>query len=876
MSASAQITFTDSGFVNEKVVGGFSTPIGFAFAPDGRVFVWERRGKIKVVKNGQVLATPFLDISSRVNNAGDRGLIGLALDPAFEVNGYIYISYVYEDGGDPTSTAPRTERVSRIQADPNNPDIALAGSELVILGTKNTLPCNPGEDCIVNEIAAHTVDHLAFGPDGMLYVSVGDGADYRSSTEGSLRAQDLNSLSGKLLRVTKDGAAPGDNPFDDQRNSVRSKVYSYGLRNPFRFSFGPNNELVIGDVGWSKWEEINFGRGKNFGWPCYEGGAPQSSFQSKFTLCQNLPVSAVTMPSYTYEHVTGIGGCVIMGPYLQRSPYPLQYENNIYFADFSNKWLKRANIDAAGQVTSVTTFATDLNDPVYLRQGPDGNLYWLSISSGSVYRIRYSGSNNRAPVAAASANPDSGASPLTVNFSSAGSSDPDGNPLTYLWEFGDGATSITPNPSHQYVATGVQKFAAKLTVTDTSGATDSAVVEITLGSSKPTVAITSPANNSTVDPDAVVAFSGGATDAEDGTIPDSGLLWSVILHHNTHTHLIKQATGSSGTFVADLPDTIDTYWYELSLQATDSAGSISTQSFRINLRYTPSGAPCPLKTTDPSVTICTPAEGATVTSPLRIVAGTTNSGGVTGMKVYVDGVGVFTTTATALDTTVPLSAGAHRITVKAWDALGRITSEVRNVTVGSGTGGTCTKSATDPSITVCSPANGATVASPVRFVALTTNSAGVTGMKIYVDGVSVFSTTAASIDTSLTLAAGTRRIVTKSWDKAGRVISDSRTVTVSGGGSACTKKTLDPSITVCSPANNATVKSPVRFVALTTNSAGVTGMKIYVDGVSVFSTTAASIDTSLTLAAGTRNVSIKSWDKAARVITEKLVINVSP
>ena len=775
---SAQITFTDPGFANEKVASGFSAPTGFVFAPDGRIFVWEKAGRVRIFKNGAVLSTPFVDISGHVNTSGDRGLLGLALDPNFETNGYVYLAYVYENAGNPTSTAARTERVTRVQADPNNKDKALAG-ETVILGSKSTLPCNSGEDCLEDDVNAHTIDHLLFGPDGKLYVSAGDGGDWRSATTGSLRAQNQNSLNGKVLRINPDGTAPGDNPFDDGTNSPRSKVYDYGLRNPFRFTFGANNEMIIGDVGWATYEEINIGRGKNFGWPCYEGAFPQPSFQSAYTQCQNLAASSVAMPNYYYHHVTNVGGCIIMGPYLQNSPYPAQYDNQLYFADFSNQWLKRASVDSSGNITNVTSFATALNQPVFLAKGPDGNLYWLAIGSGTIYRIRYTGSGNRAPTAVASASPTNGLSPLQVSFSSAGSSDPDGNTLTYLWDFGDGsAPSNSPNPIHTYSGTGVLKFTAKLTVTDTSGATGTATVLITLGSTAPVVTIATPANNVTVNPGAVVNFSGSATDAEDGNIPATSLVWTEILHHNTHTHLIKQVTGSSGSFTADLPDTIDTYWYELDLKATDSSGVSTTKSVRININYTQGGSTCTLKTTNPSVTICSPAGNSTVSSPVHIVAGSTNSAGVTNMKIYLDGVAKYSIASNKIDTSLAIANGTHRLTVQSFDKAGRYVNQTEYFTVGSSTT-TCTVKTADPSITVCSPTAGSTVKSPVHVVAKTTDSAGVTALDIYVDNQLAYKSTASSVDTMLTMGTGSHYIVVQIWDKAGRILKQPVTITVS-------------------------------------------------------------------------------------------------
>jgi Bacterial Ig domain len=148
-------------------------------------------------------------------------------------------------------------------------------------------------------------------------------------------------------------------------------------------------------------------------------------------------------------------------------------------------------------------------------------------------------------------------------------------------------------------------------------------------------------------------------------------------------------------------------------------------------------------------------------------------------------------------------------------------------------------------------------------------------MKLYVDSIGVYATTVNTIDTALAMSAGMHKLTVQSWDKAGRVIIDSRQITVSGSGS-CSASTTDPSITICNPPNNATVSSPVHIVALTTNSAGITGMKIYVDSIGLYTTTANKIDTSMAMSAGTHNLTVQSWDKAGRVIIKSINTNISP
>jgi glucose/arabinose dehydrogenase len=212
-------TISDPGFQTEVIA---TLPqyvaVGLAFAPDGRIFIWEKDGIVWVYKNGALLPTPFLDIHTKVNQVQDRGLLGLAFDPNFASNGYVYLAYTYENAGNPNDTNPKTARITRVQADPGNPDIMLAGSEKILLGSIGTPPCDNyafGSDCIPSDSITHTIGTLRFGADGKLMISIGDGAGFNTTDPDAFRAQNLSSYAGKILRVNPDGSAPGDNPFDD-------------------------------------------------------------------------------------------------------------------------------------------------------------------------------------------------------------------------------------------------------------------------------------------------------------------------------------------------------------------------------------------------------------------------------------------------------------------------------------------------------------------------------------------------------------------------------------------------------------------------------------------------------------------------------------
>lgn len=575
----------DAGFTDELVA---TLPtyqaVGLTFAPDGRIFVWQKNGVVKIIKNGSLLAQSFIDIAARVNVAGDRGLVGLALDPNFASNGYVYLLYNYENAGNSGDSGPKTARLTRVQANPANPDVALANSEVIILGQQSVPPCSQypeGTDCIAADAIAHTVGTVRFGPDGKLYVGHGDGGSPFFTDPLALRAQDLKTYNGKILRINPDGTAPSDNPFyDGNPNSIRSKIYSYGLRNPYRFWLHPTTgELMIGDVGLSKWEEVNRGRGKNFGWPCYEGAGKQTTFQNTFPgECTPVLASAVTPPLYTYAH-NGAGASITGGPIYTATQYPAQYQGNYFFADYVNNYIRRITFDANNNVANVVDFATNITTPVSLELGPEGALYYVSITTGEVRRIRYTGTT---PVVAATATRPDPAQPYTVMFSSNGSRDPGGSALTYLWDFGDGSTSTAANPTHTYIATGVSTMTARLTITNVQGVSATTTVDVTIGSRPPVATIITPTDGITANIGTAVNFQGTASDPDEA-LSTSALTWNVLLHHNEHIHPGVTGTGTSGSFVVENHGVAgDIYYYEIVLTATDSAGIKDTKSVRVN------------------------------------------------------------------------------------------------------------------------------------------------------------------------------------------------------------------------------------------------------------------------------------------------------
>ncbi|MDQ6834071.1 MAG: PQQ-dependent sugar dehydrogenase, partial [Chloroflexota bacterium] len=303
------------GFGQQTVAAGMNNPTGFAFAPDGRVLVNEKSGRVRVIKGGALLPTPLIDIRDRVNDRWDHGLLGIAVDPNFAANGYLYLLYTYENNA-AQYDGKKTARLARYTV---VGDTASPATERAILGTvvgDATHPsCNDfavGTDCIVSDYASHSIGSIKFASDGTLYASMGDAASFNAVDDDALRSQDIDILAGKLVHVTATGQGVGTNPFwNGDPNANRSKVWAYGFRNPFRFNVRPGSDVpYVGDVGWNTWEEVNVAvPGGNFGWPCYEGEAQQAGYAPKAT-CQDLYAQGPDAVQYglvTYDHYDANG-----------------------------------------------------------------------------------------------------------------------------------------------------------------------------------------------------------------------------------------------------------------------------------------------------------------------------------------------------------------------------------------------------------------------------------------------------------------------------------------------------------------------------------------------------------------------------------------
>jgi glucose/arabinose dehydrogenase len=344
------------GFAKTALVGGFDGATSFAQARDGRIFIAQQNGQIRVVKNGMLLPTPFATLANVETTGSERGLGGITLHPDFATNGWVYVFYTTSEGG-------IHNRISRFTA---NGDVA-AGPPTALFGLPQLTT------------TMHNGGAMHFGPDGKLYVGVGDGGL-------GAPAQDRNSLFGKLLRLNDDATIPTDNPYYATNTGNARAVWAIGLRNPFTFAVRPSDGRIhINDVGQNTWEEIDVGAaGANYGWPSSEGP-------------DNI-TAGITAPLFTYRHTAAtppgsavggfiIGRCIAGGTFYPvgggfAALFPARFQGNYFFADFTTHEISRVDL-ANGN--AVYAFAKTVGEPVDMRVATDGAL--LVLTRNNIVRI---------------------------------------------------------------------------------------------------------------------------------------------------------------------------------------------------------------------------------------------------------------------------------------------------------------------------------------------------------------------------------------------------------------------------------------------------------------------------------------------------------
>jgi glucose/arabinose dehydrogenase len=594
-----------SGFTDTEFATGFGGRLTtMTFAPDGRLFVSEKQGSVRIVKNGSLLAQPFLTVATDTNS--ENGLKGIAFDPGFATNRFVYVYY--------TDAATLRNRVSRFTASASNPDVADAASEQVILDGISTGTYRTG-------------GALHFGGDGKLYVSTGD-ASYAPN------GQQLANLNGKILRLNPDGSIPADNPFVGQ-SGRRAEIWAYGFRNPFTFAFQEGSgRMFINDVGQDTWEELNDGaRGANYGWPTCEG------------VCGN---PAFVDPIYSYNHNDQPGQSITGAVFYDGSMFPSDYSGDYFFGDYVGGFIKRYDL----VTRQVADFATNALYPVDLDVGPDGALYYLSVETHKVHRIAYGETppppppppadgnrflnpgfeaaslapwraNVRTPARATitrdTSEHASGAASLRVDVTAATSTSNDwyaqvAQPSialsagkTHTLSFAARASSnrtirvalqqsVAPNAIYFQRSTPITTAWQTYTMTFTPTVTDpQALFNVNLASQvgqiwiddvslksttgqPPVPVIAAPAAGATYRAGDTINFAGSATDPEQGSLGAAALTWEVVFHHDTHTHpFVEPFSGATGGSFSP-PDTGESsaeVWYRIHLTATDADGNTS-------------------------------------------------------------------------------------------------------------------------------------------------------------------------------------------------------------------------------------------------------------------------------------------------------------
>jgi PKD repeat protein/glucose/arabinose dehydrogenase len=614
----------DSSFQKVPLDTSGGNPMQLDVASDGRVFFIDRLGDVKIINTGGgTVVAGHLDVFT----ANESGLLSIALDPAFATNHWVYLYY--------SPSATSVDRLSRFTVNGSTLDLT---SEKVVMDVpvQRTDCCHHGAGIAIDHgngnLWLSTGDNTnPFSSDG--YAPIDEQAG-RSQFDAQRTAGNTNSLSGKILRIHPESngtyTIPAGNLFPPGTAKTRPEIYVMGERNPFRLSLDPKTGFpIVGNYGPDaqtanaargpqntvEWDIIS--RPGNAGWPYCIGpntpyikydfatktsgaafdcaGGPTNNSPNNTGLTKLPPA----IPATVWYHYSSDpnnfpqlnGGGPTAGPVYRYDAnlastrkWPQAFDGQAIFGEWTGDKLftfhlksDSSGIDQISPLLSSLTF----KKPMDFQFGPDGALYMIEWGTGfggdnadaGVYRIDYL-NGGALPIAAASANRTNGPAPLAVTFSSAGSSDPSGQSLSYSWAFGDGATSTSANPSHTYASAG--NFTAVLTVTNTSGKSSTASVAITSGNTAPTVTINAPPNGGLFTWGDKVPVTITVTDPEDGTIDCSLVKIQAILGHDSHGHPLDQYTGCSANVVTTLSSGHsdgDNVFYVIEASYTDKGGA---------------------------------------------------------------------------------------------------------------------------------------------------------------------------------------------------------------------------------------------------------------------------------------------------------------
>ena len=632
------------GFVDETIVTGLDQPTSLAFAPNGEMFVAEKDGSILHFDDPPSSSQPVVDLGTQVYSAGDRGLLGMTLDPAFPDEPYLYALFTHDApiGG----TAPLWNDHCPTPPGPAIDGCPVSGRLMRFMLTPDSegswTPA--GEDALLDgwcqQFGSHSIGDLAFGPDGELYVSGGEGAQWSfadygqrggsvgspvpknpcgdppaevgedlvvpTSQGGSLRSQSPRRpagepvvLNGTVARVDPDtGQALPDNPWATHADTNAQRIVGYGLRNPYRFAIRPGtDELWVGDVGGGRTEEIDVipdasaGPVPNFGWPCYDAALQRGTFNTMNTCLQLYADTENPMrpARYAYSHDAKLtageacptGGSALSGlTFYEGGTYPAEYDGALFFTDYARNciWALMPGADGLPDPTNVRHILHDpMAFPVDLEIGPGGDIFYPNIADGTIHRLEFRGSQ---PTAIATADHTHGAAPLTVQLDGTSSSDPDpDDTLEYSWDLdGDGSFGDAATPTVIRTYEDPVDVTVRLLVTDSRGQSDlSDPLAISVGNTPPVPQIEEPTDLTGWAVGDEITFSGTATDAEDGELAPASLSWRLIQEHCPSTCHPHDAGEWEGAGDSFVaPDHEYPSHLELRLTATDARGLSAT------------------------------------------------------------------------------------------------------------------------------------------------------------------------------------------------------------------------------------------------------------------------------------------------------------
>jgi len=630
----------DTAFQKVALDTNTSNPMALDIAKDGRVFYVDRMGDINVIKTtGSTVRAAHLDVFT----SNEAGLLNLALDPNFATNKWIYIYYSPSNGGD-------FDRLSRFTVSGDTIDLA---TEKVVLNVpaQRAQCCHHGVGMVFDKTNGNL--WLSTGDNTNPFDSSGytpiDERAGRGAWDAQRTSGNTNNLIGKVLRIhpEADGTytIPSGNMWPAGTAQTKPEIYSMGYRNPFRMGLDPKTGFPLvanygpdagsasttrGPQNTVEWDVLS--TPVNAGWPyCIGNNTPYNDYDFATGVsgalfdCAGGPTNnspnntglsklPAATPATVYYHYNAdpnkfpelSGGAPMAGPVYRYDPnlvsdrkWPATFEGRAFFAEWNNSSMFTFQLDPTGKIVqSINRLLGSMAflKPMDFKFGPDGALYLVEWGSGfggsnadsGIYRIDYA-ANGFAPVAKASANKTDGAAPLTVTFSSAGSSDPAGQALTYAWNFGDGTTGTGPSPSHTYAA---GNYTAILTVTNTDGRTGTSSVVITSGNTMPVVTIQAPPAGGLFAYDEYTTVRVSASDPDGGTIDCNRVTIQAILVHDTHGHPLQQATGCSASMqlvsAADHPDTSDvSYAFEATYTDTGGTGGSAPLTGRAYLRLQP-------------------------------------------------------------------------------------------------------------------------------------------------------------------------------------------------------------------------------------------------------------------------------------------------